>query len=283
MKGVILAREGLGRDVCANAGGISATKRLVLTMIRAKISPILVITGEMALDVGASLSRLDVLFHEERDLHKSPMESVAEGTKAMGWEGEILYGEISCPYLSPKSLEEMSRREETFVVGTHEGKILPVAKFPLSYFDAMAHLDYDEITDTFDLLEASYTPLEMELLNDEATHNESLLRPNLKLSIAMDEKFYGPGVQRLLELVKATGSVKQACQRMNLSYSKAWKMVNTMERELGCEVIDRKPGGTGGGESVLTKEGELFLDRYRRWEEETRRVSEDLFHTIFME
>lgn len=283
MKGVVLAREGLGRNVTADAGGISATKRLVLSMIRAKIFPILVITGEMALDVGASLSRLDVLFHEEKKLWRSPMESVAEGTKAMGWEGEILYAEISCPYLSPTSLQQMSEKEEPFVVGTHEGRPLPVAKFPLSYFDAMDYLDYDEITETFDLLEASYTPLEMELLKNVAKHNESLLRPTLKLSIAMDEKFYGPGVQRLLSLVKATGSVKQACQRMNLSYSKAWKMVNTMERELGCEVIERKPGGTGGGESVLTKEGELFLDRYHRWEEETRRVSEDLFHAIFME
>ena len=55
----------------------------------------------------------------------------------------------------------------------------------------------------------------------------------VKLQINTDEPVLGPGVAELLELVEETGSMKEACGRMGMSYSKGWSLIRTAERELG--------------------------------------------------
>ncbi|MDO5714981.1 MAG: LysR family transcriptional regulator [Tissierellia bacterium] len=88
------------------------------------------------------------------------------------------------------------------------------------------------------------------------------IRCHNKITLSKNQKFFGPGLKVLLEYIDQTGSVKSAARRMGLSYSKAWKMINRMEEELGFEVLERTPGGVSGGESNLTKSGKDFLRKY---------------------
>lgn len=50
-------------------------------------------------------------------------------------------------------------------------------------------------------------------------------RPLNKLRIERESAFLGPGSRQLLTFIEETGSVRLACQKMNMSYSKAWKMI----------------------------------------------------------
>ena len=58
---------------------------------------------------------------------------------------------------------------------------------------------------------------------------EKNYHPKIQVSIAGDEMFFGPGPYRLLKITDETGSVREACNEMGLSYSKAWKILNRME------------------------------------------------------
>lgn len=107
------------------------------------------------------------------------------------------------------------------------------------------------------------------------------MRPRLKLTLARDGFFFGPGPATLLRLIDETRSVRTACTRMKLSYSKGWQLLNSMEEELGIQVIERRPGGLEGGGSSLTEAGRDLLNRYEQLVSESQREVNRLFDEIF--
>lgn len=52
-------------------------------------------------------------------------------------------------------------------------------------------------------------------------HNNSLLRPVLQVSIAKEKAFMDERISLLLMLISETGSVREASERMQISYSSA--------------------------------------------------------------
>ena len=49
---------------------------------------------------------------------------------------------------------------------------------------------------------------------------EGTIRPSIRLTLEKEERFFGPGVADLLELVEEKGSIQGACSEMGMSYSK---------------------------------------------------------------
>ena len=76
------------------------------------------------------------------------------------------------------------------------------------------------------------------------------------------ERFFGEGPLRLLHAVEETGSLRSAAAQMGLSYSKALRLVQHAEKELGFALTCKTIGGRGGGGSTLTAEARQFLERY---------------------
>ncbi|WP_195269364.1 LysR family transcriptional regulator [Eubacterium sp. 1001713B170207_170306_E7] len=107
------------------------------------------------------------------------------------------------------------------------------------------------------------------------------LHPALKLRLARERIFFGPGPAELLTQIRQTDSVRMACEQMGISYSKGWKMINTIEEELGYQVTKRQQGGRNGGSASLTPEGETLLAKYqeleRRSQEAVGRIFDELF------
>jgi molybdenum cofactor cytidylyltransferase len=89
------------------------------------------------------------------------------------------------------------------------------------------------------------------------------LRMDLQLNIGMEELFLTTENIQLLDMIGQTGSIQNACACMHISYSKGWKAVNTMERQLGFPVVRRTAGGADGGGSSLTERGVELLACYR--------------------
>jgi molybdate transport system regulatory protein len=92
------------------------------------------------------------------------------------------------------------------------------------------------------------------------------IKPAVKVSLVTEGErglpFCGPGMVRLLEAIKKTGSVREAVELMGISYSKGWKLLSRLEDYLQIPVVDRQQGGKGGGKSALTTEGVLFMEKY---------------------
>jgi molybdate transport system regulatory protein len=77
-------------------------------------------------------------------------------------------------------------------------------------------------------------------------------------------KAFGEGPYRLLRKVEKTASLHQAAHQMGMSYSKAWRLVRTLEERLGFVLLERKVGGRSGGGSNVTPEAKDLLTRYER-------------------
>ena len=78
-----------------------------------------------------------------------------------------------------------------------------------------------------------------EMNGNENKKEETGFHLRVKLQINTDEPVLGPGVAELLELVGETGSMKEACGRMGMSYSKSsWdaplSAAITAERAVGA-------------------------------------------------
>lgn len=106
---------------------------------------------------------------------------------------------------------------------------------------------------------------------------------DVKVRLCDKEPVFGPGLMILLEEIGYTGSMKEACARMGMSYSKGWKIVNRAEEALGYELIIRHHGGTKGGKCSVTDKGKSMMERYEKMEHEIRANAELLFLQQFPE
>ena len=70
----------------------------------------------------------------------------------------------------------------------------------------------------------------------------------------------GDGKWMLLKAISETGSLKQAMEKLNLSYRKTWNNLQQIEERLGFSIIETHRGGIdGGGKTCLTNEGEKIV------------------------
>ena len=114
----------------------------------------------------------------------------------------------------------------------------------------------------------------------ESTREKALpVAARVKLTLSTEERFFGPGVCELLERIRETGSIQAAAARMELSYTKAWKILNRAEEELGTSLITRVSGGRNGGSSTLTRAGEDTVREFREMETKLSAYAEELMKT----
>lgn len=78
-----------------------------------------------------------------------------------------------------------------------------------------------------------------------------------------DIPFLGPGPVQLLELIEETGSISTAARQMNMSYKKAWEMINKLNAQTVNPVVIVKAGGRKGGGSTLTEAAHRLIGYHR--------------------
>jgi molybdate transport system regulatory protein len=89
--------------------------------------------------------------------------------------------------------------------------------------------------------------------------------PRVKVSIVFESGArIGPGKARLLESIRDTGSISAAARDMQMSYKRAWMLLDSMNQAFTEPVVSAAPGGPGGGGATLTAFGAEVLERYRR-------------------
>ncbi|MFN3398220.1 MAG: winged helix-turn-helix domain-containing protein [Sulfurimicrobium sp.] len=77
----------------------------------------------------------------------------------------------------------------------------------------------------------------------------------------------GPGKAELLEHIAETGSISAAARRMDMSYRRAWLLVDTMNQCFKSPVVETATGGKGGGGARVSDFGREVLRRYREMED----------------
>ena len=91
--------------------------------------------------------------------------------------------------------------------------------------------------------------------------------PSLSVRIDIDpEGRIGPGKIRLLEQIASCGSISAAGRAMDMSYKRAWDLVDEINRICKRAAVERQTGGKNGGGAMLTPFGESLVTRYRKIE-----------------
>jgi molybdate transport system regulatory protein len=107
------------------------------------------------------------------------------------------------------------------------------------------------------------------------------IKPFVKISLVnrngKGEPFCGPGMIRLLLEIQRNGNVRDACEKMHMSYTKGWKLLSRLEAWLDFPVTIRQQGGKGGGKALLTPAGVAFLEKHLTFLQDCETAVEDIF------
>jgi molybdate transport system regulatory protein len=95
-----------------------------------------------------------------------------------------------------------------------------------------------------------------------ATSAENKLHLRARL-LHGDEIAMGPGKADLLDAIAKHGSISAAANSMNMSYRRAWLLVDTMNRCFEEPLVIAATGGKMGGGAHLSNLGAAVLKDYR--------------------
>lgn len=102
-------------------------------------------------------------------------------------------------------------------------------------------------------------------MTDPTPPDPSVPRLSLRLVFGSDAML-GPGKAELLERIRDTGSISAAGRQMQMSYKRAWMLVETMNAIFRDPVVESVRGGPNGGGARLTDAGHAVLAQYRSLE-----------------
>jgi molybdate transport system regulatory protein len=85
----------------------------------------------------------------------------------------------------------------------------------------------------------------------------------LRINTPSGEPAIGPGKADLLELIARHGSISAAARHMQMSFRRAWALVQIMNGAFKAPLVACDTGGIRGGGARLTEAGRRVLADYR--------------------
>ena len=105
--------------------------------------------------------------------------------------------------------------------------------------------------------------------------------PRLWLRIVVpDAGAIGPGKIDLLRSINKTQSISAAARDLDMSYRRAWMLLDETRRILGAEIIATHAGGADRGGAELTEAGRNLIAAYERICDAAGTVSDSRRHQL---
>lgn len=77
-----------------------------------------------------------------------------------------------------------------------------------------------------------------------------------------DNVLLGEGRVHLLKAIQKTGSLSKAAKSLNISYKKAWQLLDSVNKSAKKPVTINSIGGKGGGGAELTDYGKSLIKAF---------------------
>ncbi|MGI6193374.1 MAG: NTP transferase domain-containing protein [Christensenellales bacterium] len=300
--GVVIVAAGMSSRMgdfkpMLNIGSISIAQRIIATFKQAGVERIVVVTGYNADVLEHHLAKCGVVFLRNEQYQTTQMfDSARIGLQYLfdkcdrvfftpvdiplftaGTVSKLLHtgAELACPVCRGK-------RGHPILMSSHIIEKVLADSGENGMAGALSRCGVpvtEVIVDDAGILHDADTPADYQALLE--YHNSQLIRPEAEVSLSREKPFFDARTAMLLELIDETSSVRKACQRMQLSYSSGWNTLNTLEEQLGCALVERCQGGSGGGKSVLTPKGVQLLERYNRFRADVKAAADRLFDLYF--
>lgn len=300
--GAVIAAAGMSSRMgdfkpMLNIGSMSIAKRIVATLKQSGIEDIVVVTGFHADALEHHLAGSGIVFLRNGNYeHTQMFDSAKIGIEyLMGKCDRIVFTPVDIPLFTSFTVVSLLESEGEIVVpvcGGEQGHPIvfsaAVAKSIVSdsgeegirgaLMRSGAETVRVEVEDG-GILQDADTPQDYRKLLD--YHNRQLTRPLVSVTIARETSFFDSKTAMLLQLIDETESVSTACQRMQISYSSGWNILRNLETQMRKTIVERSQGGSGGGNSRLTGDGEELLKRYKQYEAYIRALAVEQFPRYF--
>ncbi|HEY8538780.1 MAG TPA: LysR family transcriptional regulator [Steroidobacteraceae bacterium] len=103
----------------------------------------------------------------------------------------------------------------------------------------------------------------------------------VRLRIDLDDAHaVGPGKIALLERMRDCGSLSQAARELDMSYRRAWQLLDSLNTSFREPVIVTSIGGKGGGGSEITPLGLELIEAYRALEAQVTALAQRRFKPL---
>ena len=280
-----------------NIGSISIAQRVVATFQQAGVEKIVMVTGYNAVMLERHLAGNGVVFLRNENYETTQMfDSVCIGLSYLRDKcGRVLFTPVAIPPFTADTVHRLLETDAPLACPAVDGETGHPTLIGASLFDRILSDSGDQgLRGALNRCGAEPTLIPVEdrgILHDADTpedykallryHNEQLVRPVLNVELAREKVFFDSRTAMLLRLIDETRSVRQACQRIQMSYSSGWNVIRTLEGQLNRTLILRSQGGAGGGNSSLTDDGKLLLDRYDAYVDALREKAGELFASYF--
>lgn len=300
--GAIIVAAGMSSRMGAfkpmlNIGSISIAQRIVATLQQAGVSRIVMITGFNAAALEHHLANNGLIFLRNENYETTEMfDSAKIGLEYIKDKcDQILFTPVDIPLFTATTVTTLIDSEAPLACPVHDGKRGHPILISSSLVDGILQDSGDGgLNGAIGRCGAEMLEIEVPdggILHDADTpedfktllkfHNSQLIRPVVHLSLAKEMPFFNSKIAMLLTLVDETNSVRTACQRMQISYSSGWNIIHTLESQLNKSLIERTQGGVGGGQSNLSEDARVLLNRFTACEEELRNYANELFTKYF--
>jgi len=102
------------------------------------------------------------------------------------------------------------------------------------------------------------------------------LKAKFKLWLSSEdaEGVFGDGKWRMLKTIDTEGSLRAACQLLNISYRKAWGDLKKAQQCLNVPLVEKQRGGIQGGRTALTEQGKQWVDAYTKFRGDIEKAAE---------
>ncbi|MBR2048367.1 MAG: NTP transferase domain-containing protein [Oscillospiraceae bacterium] len=291
--GAVIIAAGCGSAPMLPAGGISVAQRMVAAFQKAGVDLIALVTGPEDKKLEKQLAQPGLVFlHNE-----TPEDRLA--SRRLGLEylrgkcQRIFLTPADRPLIAPETVSEMLEAAGDVIIPTCEGapgQPILLSGAGIDCFEAQSEdrlcvpvlhrnglvVDYISVEDPGILLSAEAGCSQTEALSE---HDRKLTRPVLEFAVSRGRNLLDRKLMVLLYLIRDTQSVRDACSRMQISYSTAWNMLNAAENELGYPLLLRNKGGPSGTGSLLTRKGQALLNAYEQFESAAKMNMEKLYDT----
>ena len=283
--GAVLITAGCGSAPATLCGGITVAQRMIASLQKAGVSMIAVVTDSEGKKLEKQLSQSGVFFFRN-DTPEQEDASVQMGLRYLADKcGRVFLLKADRPLIDPDTLLKMLELDDPLVIPVLNGKQgqpwLMKAPYPeISAFDTdfVSGFTALNVDDPGILMTVAEAVSSKDSLSD---HDRKLTRPVLDFAISRGKPLMDGKLITLLRLIRETHSVRDACSRMQISYSSAWNLLNSAEDSLGYSLILRNKGGPSGSGSLLTEKGSALLTACEQFEAAAREKLEVLYRAYF--
>ncbi|CAL2101038.1 DNA-binding domain of ModE / Molybdate-binding domain of ModE [Tenacibaculum sp. 190130A14a] len=97
------------------------------------------------------------------------------------------------------------------------------------------------------------------------------------------QMFLGEGRIQLLKSIERTKSLSRSAKELNMSYKKAWNLIDSVNKKAKEPVVIKSTGGSGGGGTTITSYGKQLIHLFETITDKSWKFFDKQTEKIFLE